>query len=186
MESSKASRRLSFGFGARLGFGASFVFRASFVFGVLLLAGCGFQLRGATDMPFKALYTNFPETSPLGSEFKRSFRQHGDARIVSKLTEADAWLDIQSEARDKEIVAFSSTGRPREYQLRLRLLYRVLDAKSNELIPTSELVLRRDIITTDSQLVAKQQEEILLYREMQSDMVQQLVRRLATARPKAP
>lgn len=154
--------------------------------GLIFLAGCGFQLRGATDMPFKTLYTNFAETSQLGSEFKRTFRQQGDARIVPALAGAEAWLDIQGETRDKEIVAFSSTGRPREYQLRLRLLYRVLDAKSNELIPPSELVLRRDIITTDSQLVAKQQEEILLYREMQSDMVQQLVRRLATAKPKAP
>ena len=74
------------------------------------MAACGFQLRGATDMPFKTLYTNFAETSQLGSEFKRTFRQQGDARIVPALAEADAWLDIQAETRDKEIVAFSSTG----------------------------------------------------------------------------
>lgn len=150
----------------------------------LLLGACGFQLRGSADMPFKTLYTSFAETSPLGAEFKRTFRQQGDAKLVDKPELAEARLEIQAETREKEIVAFSSTGRPREYQLRLKLFYRVTDAKSNELIPSSELTLTRDIITTDSQLVAKQQEEVLLYREMQSDMVQQLIRRLGTAKPR--
>lgn len=154
------------------------------VVGSSLLTGCGFQLRGAADMPYKALFTTFPESSALGSEFKRSYQQQGDARIVDRADRADARLEIQGELREKEIVAFSSTGRPREYQLRLRLTYRLLDAKSNEVIPTSEITLRRDIITTDSQLVAKQQEEVLLYREMQTDMVQQLIRRLAAVKPK--
>lgn len=148
------------------------------------LPGCGFQLRGAAEMPFKTLYTSFPATSALGNEFKRTFRQQGGTSIAERPDQADARLDVLGELREKEIVAFSSTGRPREYQLRLRLVYRLMDARSNELIPTSEITLRRDIITTDSQLVAKQQEEVLLYREMQSDMVQQLIRRLAAVRPR--
>ncbi|MEN9316603.1 MAG: hypothetical protein RIS35_2996, partial [Pseudomonadota bacterium] len=83
------------------------------------------------------------------------------------------------ETREKEIVGFSSSGRPREYQLRLRFAFRVVDAKGDDRIPYTQLVLRRDITTTDTQLVAKEQEEVLLYRDMQSDAVQQLMRRLA-------
>ena len=46
----------------------------------------------------------------------------------------------------------------------------------------AEILLRREITTTDTQLVAKEQEEALLYREMQTDMVQQLLRRLAVVK----
>ncbi|HQY27163.1 MAG TPA: LPS assembly lipoprotein LptE, partial [Burkholderiaceae bacterium] len=79
-------------------------------------------------------------------------------------------------------VGFSSTGRPREYQLRLRFTFRVVDRDGQPLLPLTEIVLRRDITSSDVELVAKQQEEELLYREMQSDLVQQLLRRLAAIR----
>ena len=90
-------------------------------------------------------------------------------------------------AAGTEIVGFSSTGRPREYQLRLITGFRLVDVASGiEMIPANDLALRREITTTDTQLVAKQQEEALLYREMQTDTVQQLLRRLAAARRPVP
>ena len=150
--------------------------------GIGALGGCGFQLRGAAQLPFRTLYTNFPANSALGAEFKRTIRQQGDVKLVDVPDQAEARLDVDPEVREREIVAFSSTGRPREYQIRLRLRYRVLSGKGNPLTEPTDIALRRDITTTDSQLVAKQQEEVLLYREMQSDMVQQLIRRLAAVR----
>lgn len=151
----------------------------------LLAAGCGFKLRGTMDLPFDTLYTNFPANSLTGAEFRRSVRAMASVRLVEKPEEAQARLLVLSELREREIVAFSSTGRPREYQLRLRLAYRLLDAKADEWLPATELLLRRDITTTDSQLAAKQQEEVMLYRDMQTDAVQQLLRRLASA-PRRP
>lgn len=151
----------------------------------LLAAGCGFKLRGTMELPFDTLYTNFPANSLTGAEFRRSVRALAGVRLVEKPEEAQARLLVLSELREREIVAFSSTGRPREYQLRLRLTYRLLDAKADEWLPPAELLLRRDITTTDSQLAAKQQEEVLLYRDMQTDLVQQLLRRLASA-PRRP
>jgi LPS-assembly lipoprotein len=149
--------------------------------GASLLAGCGFQLRGAYEMPFRRLYTGFPPASTMGAEFKRALRAAGDVVVVDKPAEADARLDVLAELREKEILAFSSTGRPREYQIRLRFRFRLLDAKGEEWIEPTELLLRRDISTTDAQLTAKAQEEVLLYREMQTDAVQQLMRRLVAA-----
>jgi LPS-assembly lipoprotein len=84
------------------------------------------------------------------------------------------------------VVAFSSTGRPREYQLRLRFAFRVTDSRARELLPVTEILLIRDITATDIEIVSKQQEEELLYREMQSDLVQQLLRRLAAIRLPEP
>jgi LPS-assembly lipoprotein len=148
-------------------------------------AGCGFKLRGTMELPFETLYTNFPANSLTGAEFRRLVRALAGVRLVDKPEQAQARLLVLSELREREIVAFSATGRPREYQLRLRLSYRLLDAQADEWLPPAELLLRRDITTTDSQLSAKQQEEVLLYRDMQTDLVQMLLRRLASA-PRRP
>lgn len=144
-----------------------------------LAAGCGFQMRGTTKLPVRTLHASFPAGSPTGAEFRRLLRASGDTELVDRPELAEARLDVLSEIREKEIIGFSSTGRPREYQLRLKFAFRVVDAKGDDRIPYTELVLRRDITTTDTQLVAKEQEEVLLYRDMQSDAVQQLMRRLA-------
>jgi LPS-assembly lipoprotein len=73
----------------------------------------------------------------------------------------------------------------REYQLRYRVAFRVHDGKGSEFVPTSTLQLTRDITYADSDVLSKEAEEQLLYRDMQSDMVQQIMRRLAAAqRPK--
>jgi LPS-assembly lipoprotein len=149
---------------------------------VASLAGCGFQLRRSAALPFRTLYTGFAPTSAVGAEFRRLVRVAEDTRLVDDPAEAEARLVDIRELREKEVVGFSSTGRPREYQLRLRFTFRVVDRDSQPLLPLTEIVLRRDITSSDVELVAKQQEEELLYREMQSDLVQQLLRRLAAIR----
>ena len=143
------------------------------------LSGCGFQLRRSAALPFQTLYTTFSPTSPIGAEFRRLVRVAENTTLVDDPKEAEARLEVLSERREKEVVGYSSTGRPREYQLRLRFTFRVVSRDSTVLLPPTEIVLHRDITSSDIEQVAKQQEEELLYKEMQSDLVQQLLRRLA-------
>ena len=142
-----------------------------------LLAGCGVQLRRSAALPFKTLYTGFAPSSAIGAEFRRLVRVAQDTRLVDEASQAEARLEVLEETREKEVVGFSSTGRPREYQLRLRFTFRVVDRDSAVLLAPTTIVLRRDITASDIDVVAKQQEEELLYKEMQSDLVQQLLRR---------
>ena len=155
---------------------------AALAAGAAVAAGCGFQLRGSAGLPFKTLYAGFLPTSAIGADFRRLVRISGETQLVERPDAAQARLEVLSEAREKEIVGFSSTGRPREYQLRQRFIFRLLDTKGQELIAPTTLLLRREINTTDTQIVSKEQEEALLYREMQTDLVQQLLRRLAAVK----
>lgn len=150
--------------------------------GSALATGCGFQLRESAGLPFKTLYASFPPNSPVGAGFRRMLRVSGDTRLVDTPAEAEAHLEVLTELREKEITGFSISGRPREYQIRLRFAFRLVDQKQLELIPATTLLLRREITTTDTQIVAKEQEEAQLYREMQDDCVQQLLRRLAAVK----
>ncbi len=148
-----------------------------------LAGGCGFKLRGDVQMPFRRLYSGFARNSAIGAELRSLIRVSRDTIIVDKVEEADARLELLLERREREIVAFTSTGRPREYQLRLRVRVRLLDARGVEWMPPSEILLRREITSSDIEVVNRAQEEELLYREMESDYVQQLLRRLAALKP---
>lgn len=160
--------------------------RALMVAGAALAAleGCGFQLRGAAPLPFRRLYSGFARNSAIGSELRALIRVNSDTIIVERVDEADARLEVLLERREREIVGFTSTGRPREYQLRLRIRVRVTDAKGLEWMPATELVLRREITSSDIEVVNRAQEEELLFREMESDFVQQLLRRLSALKPR--
>jgi LPS-assembly lipoprotein len=56
--------------------------------------------------------------------------------------------------------------------------YRLLDRNAVEIIPVTEIALVRDFSFNDSEALSKEAEEALLFRDMQSDAVQQLLRRL--------
>lgn len=145
----------------------------------LLLGGCGFQLRGAADIPFKSLYVQVSETSPFGIELKRALRAN-EVPLQESSKAADATLTILSEIREKQILSLGGQGRVREYQLRYRVAYQLRDEKKI-ITPPSQIVITRDISFNDSEVLAKESEEALLYRDMQADAVQQLLRRLQAA-----
>ena len=146
-----------------------------------LTASCGFQLRGQAKLPFETLYVAVPGTSQLGTELKRNIIAGTNTKLVNDPALAKAVLTVTSEKRSKTILSFNTSGTVAEFQLRYRLSFRVSDAKGRDYLPQSEIRLTRDVSFNDAQVLAKESEEALLYRDMQGDMVQQILRRLAAA-----
>lgn len=154
-----------------------------------MLCACGFHLRGSANLPFSSLYMTFAPTSPLGIELKRNIVASGNTKVLSKPEGAEVTLGVLSETREKVILTTNSSGRPSEYMLYYRLTFHVTDAQNKELLAPTLITLKRDISYNSSQELSKDAEEVLLYRDMQSDMVQQILRRLAaikTAQPTQP
>ena len=146
----------------------------------MALAACGFQLRGQASLPFDSLYVS--GSSQFASQIARAVRAGSRTRIVGSPSEAQVTLEILSEQRERAILSLSSGGRVREVTLSYRVAYRLFNQKNNEYGPAGEILLRRDLSYTDTDVIAKEQEEGLLYRDMQNDAVQQLVRRLQATR----
>jgi LPS-assembly lipoprotein len=142
------------------------------------LAACGFQLRGQAKLPFETLYISFPGGHPIGTDLRRLIKASTTTRLVDKPKNAQAILEIVSVTNDKQIMSVSGGGRVREFELFYRISFRLTNAKGEELIPTSEIALRRILPYTDAQVVGKEGEEAMLVREMQSDSAGQIVRRL--------
>jgi LPS-assembly lipoprotein len=145
----------------------------------VLLAGCGFHLRGQATLPFATLHV--PGNSPLVAELRRNIRAGTPTRLVDDPVGAEAVLEVANEVREKVILSLDTSGRVREFQLRYRVAFRVHDGKGQTWLTPGEIVLTREI-SFNEQVLAKESEEALLYRDMQTDMVQQIMRRLAAAR----
>jgi LPS-assembly lipoprotein len=148
------------------------------------LPGCGFQLRKAPDFVFDTIYIGSAPGSTLGNELKRTITASGDVRVAGSPAPeaAQVILDVLADQREKVVVGLSASGQVREFQLRTRFRFRLRTPQGKELIPETELLQQRDISFNESVALAKEAEEQLLYRDMQSDIVQQLMRRLAAVK----
>jgi len=148
----------------------------------LSLAGCGFQLRKAPDFAFTTLFSGLPESSPLGVELRRSLESTRKVKVITdgrQINDAQVILDVLGDQREKQVLSRNATGQVREFQLRMRFRFKLRTLAGKELIPETEILQQRDISFNESAVLAKEAEENLLYRDMQSDIVQQVLRRLA-------
>jgi LPS-assembly lipoprotein len=170
----------------------------------LALAGCGFKLRQAPEFAFNAILINGSSSSTLVAELRRDLQSTGKVKVLttppSPVLAAPASiavpqepasapaptepgsviLDILQEQREKVVVGLTPSGQVREFELRTRLRIRLRTPGGKELIPDTEMLQTRDISFNETNVLSKESEESLLYRDMQSDLVQQLMRRLAT------
>jgi len=151
---------------------------------VVPLTGCGFQLRGAQELRFRTVQlTGFKPHSPLEKELRRAINASKTTLVVDSGGEAQAILEAVSDRRERNVVATTSAGQVRQISLRVRFTFRLRTPSDRELIGPTELLLGRDISYNESEALAKEQEEALLYREMQTDIVSQIMRRLAAVPP---
>lgn len=151
---------------------------------ILLLSACGFQLRGyglpPTVFSFASLHIPDPEDYPITADIKRTIHAGGSTRVVDEAKGAEATLQVLKQTNEKSILSLSGEGRVREFLLRYLVSYRLIDPNGIELVPATEIVRERVLPFTDEQVVAKEAEEALLVKEMQTEIVRQILRRLAT------
>ena len=152
------------------------------------LSACGFHLRGrglkGAEFPFSSLYLKSAAPTPFISDLQNSLELY-KIKVTATAAEADLTLHIVSEANDKQILSLSGAGQVLEYQLRYRVSLRAYDRQLNDWIPAGEISLQRTLAYDAAQILAKEQEEALLYRDMRSDAVQQVMRRLSRAKPRS-
>ncbi|MDP1610284.1 MAG: LPS assembly lipoprotein LptE [Sulfuritalea sp.] len=173
-----------------------------------LLAACGFKLRGSAALPghrlpFATIAITLDPTSEFHAQLKRNIEASSPGtRVVNDAGEAEAILAVLGDISQKDILSLSASGRAREFQLVRRFSFKVHanvaaaatsppvkytdappTAGPTEYIPVSTITLRREITFSDDLVLSKESEEQLLWRDIQNDLVQQLMRRLAAAKP---
>ncbi len=153
-----------------------------------LVAGCGFHLRGTASgkLPYGSFYVALPDNAEVGIWLKRYVRSMADTRLATAPEEAEAIFQQLYDNRHKAILSLNAKGQVKEYRLQLTYGFRIVDAKGQVLVPPNEIVISRDITYDASVVLAKEQEEALLWRDITSDLVNQILRRLSIVKPIDP
>jgi LPS-assembly lipoprotein len=160
-----------------------------------MLQGCGFQLRGAAPLPFASAYveagvavlnttgitsssyTSHRMTSQIAPLLRNYLAQN--QKLAPGKEQAAIVIHLTNEAREKSILTLSGTGKVREYRLMHRVTLSALDGAGKEVLAPALIQLNRDFSYSDEQIMAKEAEEVLLLKEMEQDILRQIVRRLA-------
>jgi LPS-assembly lipoprotein len=151
---------------------------------MLALTACGFHLRGQiTALPFDSIHVTAPPGHSIRIDVERAIRVSTNAKVVKKPEKAQAILQILSAVNEKKILSLSIGGRVREFQLGYRISARLIDSQGAEIAPVEEINVTRVLPFLDEQVLAKAAEEEMLYKDMQSDAVQQIIRRIAAIKP---
>jgi len=144
------------------------------------VAGCGFELRRAPELRFRTIQlAGFGPRSPLADELRININSSTTTLVVDATAQAQVVLEALTDARERSVVASTAAGQVRELQLRARLNFRLRTPAGKELIPATEILLSRDMSYSETVALAKEQEEAQLFRAMQTDIVAQVMRRLA-------
>ncbi|MFZ6752556.1 LPS assembly lipoprotein LptE [Undibacterium sp. Dicai25W] len=149
---------------------------------LMSLSACGFKLRGPVSFPFHSIYIGVPETSEFGALLRRQIRANGQTQVTTKSEDAEVIMDVLLDSREKQVLSLNSQGRVREYNLLYNFSFRLRNASGKEYLEPVKIQLKRTITFNESVVLAKESEEAALYRDMQNDLVQQVMRRLSVVK----
>ncbi|MCG2634220.1 MAG: LPS assembly lipoprotein LptE [Gammaproteobacteria bacterium] len=148
---------------------------------LLLLAGCGFKLRGSYALgdAFSESYlqSNGRVSAQLLESLKQGLTSSG-SRVVAQRSEAGAIIILQAEKVDRRVLTVSSSAKVREYELYYGIDFEVQDAVGETLVRRQRVELRRDYLFDQNEVLAKDNEEAQVREEMVREAGQQILRRI--------
>jgi LPS-assembly lipoprotein len=141
------------------------------------LLACGFHLRGPADISFSSIHIQ-GSTLIITKNLKKSLTLNG-VKVLETPDNAELLLEMAGEESEKRILSLGGTGKVNEFELYYRVHYRTKLAGDALWSQVQTVEARRDYSYSDTELLAKQGEEKRLNEDMQSSVLNSLVRRLS-------
>ena len=148
---------------------------------LVIIAGCGFQLRGSANIAerLKIMYVqgiNFQ--NDIGLELKRGL-VNNDVTILTNYQEGSAVLSLFDLKFERRVLSVDGDAKVREYQLYAAVTVKFTDTNNEVLIASDRIEALRDYVFDQAQVLAADQEEALLRQELNKQLVQNILRRLS-------
>lgn len=159
---------------------------ASALTAAALLGGCGFALRRPPQFDFHTIALRMPAEAPFTQALRQQLQDMGRVRVLDDAQKADVVLESPGAERERLIFSTTGTGEVREVQLRISLPFSLRTSAGQELLPPSTIERVMDQSYSETLALAKEQEAHMLYQHLQGDIIEQLIRRLATVRVPRP
>ena len=152
-----------------------------------LLSGCGFKLRGSLvegrNLP--TVYFDKERSSNRGFALNQALTLAG-VHSVAPREEAEWIVMLSDEALYRRVLSVDRSGKAQEYELHYSLSYQVFDRHGQIKLDKQILTLLRNFSFTGVDVLAKADEEELLYRGMRRQAAQIILRSLLTIQPDLP
>ena len=151
----------------------------SLVFLVCTLAACGFQLRGAYNLPehLSPLFLDKDSMSLLLYKELRSTIKASGAELTEDKATAASILQISREQKTRDVISVDSLGRAREYRLIYRFSF-TLQASEEAVIDNSNIQLTRNLLFNPEAVLGVAEETENIYRDMVRDSAGLILLRL--------
>lgn len=152
----------------------------------VLVSGCGFHLRGAVEYPpsMQRTFIDGSLTSPVVRDLRLNLEASG-VHVAETAQAAGATLRILAESFDRRVLSVQSNAQVSEYELIYRVRFSVTRADGVVLLAPQEVQVNREYRYDPNQVLGATSEESILQQEMQRDVTQLILRRLAHARTPA-
>ena len=154
---------------------------------ILPLASCGFQLRGArpdAKLEFNSVHLEVTTGTAIERDLRTAILAQGNTALATDRKSADVTLRILQENQEKKVLTINAQGQVREYSLLYRVNFDVVDKENERLLEPTELALQTFMSYSESQALAKETEERLIFNDLLADAVSQIMRRLSQVKPK--
>jgi LPS-assembly lipoprotein len=145
------------------------------------LGACGFKIRGAVNLPFKAIYISGPVSVGLRADLETAITTGSNAKIVSNARDADLILEIVSELNSRDILTYNATGQITAYRLTTRVNFRAFETTGVEIVPEAEIYVTRDMDFTVSTVLSADFQQQQFLQLMRRDLALQMLRRVAAS-----
>ena len=156
--------------------------RLTVLLAALILTGCGFQLRGSTQMPPLVQQTvaeGVAAYSELGEALSRNWQQSGASLSFERATTGAARLRITRNEVTRRILSVDSAGRPNEYELRLQVAFSLVGPEGKTLLGNQTVVEHRSFQFNPANILAMEDEEARLRKILAEQAALQIQRRVS-------
>jgi LPS-assembly lipoprotein len=143
------------------------------------IAGCGFHLRGAYNLPehLSPLFLDKESMSLLLYKELRSTLKASGVELTDDPAAAASSLVISYEKQTRDVISVDTLGRAREYRLIYRLTFSLM-ASGEAVIDKSNIQLSRNLLFNPAAVLGVAEEMEFIYRDMVRDSVGQILLRL--------
>lgn len=149
--------------------------------GLCGLTACGYHLRGSIALPsaLKNVYV-FGVSASLHDEMQAILRA-SDAREAASPNEAGIVVKVLKEDMRRRVLSVGSTGKSSEVELNYYLRFQFYDNKENPLMNEQTIELSREFFNDQTALLAKENEERMISKEMYRQVARMIMARAEAA-----
>ncbi len=150
---------------------------------IAVLTACGFHLRGDSDLPEAMAVTYIQVKKPfdtLNDDFRDALEGRG-ARVTETRDEATAILRILGNRDEKDVLTVDIGGKVQEILIRQTIRFDVVTPDNQPLVEKQTVTLSRDFVFNKDDILAKEREADLISTELQRDIVNMAMLRIAAA-----